>query len=193
MARVGRLAMAWGVTGADLQGVLGEGRVAEVVQRPRRRDCRRRLGGWRERCWPPSQAPMARSRASGSTRARTRRTVASPGGCQTPVRRSRRSRARPGTSPRRPLRGGSALLQLPGAVGPLLLGVAAWSVQPRHPVSRGSASSEGWWTTRDPRGTLTACDVTTRQLVARATTAAMIPTLNQNERTSCISTDLRTT
>jgi hypothetical protein len=33
---------------------------------------------------------MARSRASGSTRARTRRTVASPGGCQTAVRRSRR-------------------------------------------------------------------------------------------------------
>ena len=38
-----------------------------------------------------SQAPMARSRASASMRASTRRTVASPGGRQAPVRGSRRT------------------------------------------------------------------------------------------------------
>jgi hypothetical protein len=37
-------------------------------------------------CWTASQAPMARSRASASMRASTGRTVASPGGCQAPVR-----------------------------------------------------------------------------------------------------------
>jgi hypothetical protein len=41
--------------------------------------------------WAASQAPIARSRASASIRARTRRTVASPGGRQTPVRWSRRT------------------------------------------------------------------------------------------------------
>jgi hypothetical protein len=57
-----------------------------AVDRDRRRGRQsggsgRLIGG----CWPASQAPMARSRASGSTRASTRRTVASPGGCQAPV------------------------------------------------------------------------------------------------------------
>ena len=53
-------------------------------------------------CWPASQAPMARSSASGSMRASTRRTVASPGGCQAPVHGSRRvpsaARTGPGAS-----------------------------------------------------------------------------------------------
>jgi hypothetical protein len=43
-------------------------------------------GGLAGGCWPASEAPMARSSASASMRASTRRTVASPGGCQAPVR-----------------------------------------------------------------------------------------------------------
>src|SRR6266508_432216 len=51
-----------------------------------------RLGGWDVGgggCWLASQAPIARSSASASTRASTRRTVASSGGLKAPVRSRR--------------------------------------------------------------------------------------------------------
>jgi hypothetical protein len=50
-------------------------------------------------CWLASQAPIARSSASASMRARTRRTVASPGGLKARVRRSRRTPSAASTWP----------------------------------------------------------------------------------------------
>ena len=57
-------------------------------------------------CWPASQAPIARSSSSGSMRATTRRTVASPGGLKAPVNGSRGipRQARPGRARRWPTR-----------------------------------------------------------------------------------------
>ncbi len=60
-----------------------------------------RLGGWDVGgggCWLASQAPIARSSASASTRASTRRTVASSGGLKAPVR-SRRTPSAASTWP----------------------------------------------------------------------------------------------
>jgi hypothetical protein len=56
-----------------------------------------RVGGGS--CWPASHAPMAWSSASGSTRASTRRTVASAGGLKAPVNGSRRTPSAASTWP----------------------------------------------------------------------------------------------
>jgi hypothetical protein len=50
-------------------------------------------------CWAASQAPTARSSASASMRASTRRTVASPGGLKVPVHGSRRTPSAASTWP----------------------------------------------------------------------------------------------
>jgi Transposase DDE domain group 1 len=64
----------------------------------------RHHAGWGgDGCWSASHRPITRSSASGSTRARTRRTVASPGGRQTRRSASRRTpsaaKTGPGASP----------------------------------------------------------------------------------------------
>jgi hypothetical protein len=80
-------------------------------------------------CWPASQAPMARSSASGSMWANTRRTVASAGGCQAPVHGSRRVPSAARTWP------GASLALSPIATSDLAPASTAQTATPSTPTS----------------------------------------------------------